>query len=86
MAETTKGEPALAVEVRLMMKFVLLFFSDICAKCGEAITPGRGGCTATNQTFHLECFTCSICQAKLAGSPFYSVDGKPYCERDYQVC
>ncbi len=61
MAEAAKGEKQSwngAVGNWIYLPSAL---SDICAKCGEAITPGRGGCTATNQTFHLDCFTCCIC-------------------------
>jgi len=56
---------------------------DICVKCGETIAGGRSGCTALNQTYHVECFKCSVCGAKLAGGSFYAVEGKPYCESDY---
>jgi len=44
----------------------------------------RPGCTALNQTYHLDCFTCSVCKKRLVGGSFYTVDEKPMCEDDYE--
>jgi hypothetical protein len=55
----------------------------MCAKCNEAISGERPGCTALNSTYHTSCFICSVCGDPLAGGSFYAVDGKPFCEKDY---
>jgi len=55
-----------------------------CIKCGEGVSKERPGCTALEQTFHVACFTCSVCGNALAGASFYNVSGMPMCDRDYQ--
>ncbi|OUC40234.1 putative LIM domain protein, partial [Trichinella nativa] len=62
----------------------LFFFPFIeeCSKCGESISSGKA-CTALDQTYHVDCFTCVKCGEGLAGKSFYAVDQKPYCEKDY---
>jgi hypothetical protein len=55
-----------------------------CAKCGEGLSLMRPGCTALNQTYHLDCFTCNVCKKRLVGGSFYTVDEKPLCEDDYE--
>lgn len=55
----------------------------ICVKCDERIVGENSGCTAMDQIYHIDCFTCYHCQINLQGKPFYSLDGKPYCEEDY---
>lgn len=55
-----------------------------CCKCGEGISNERPGCTALDQMFHIDCFTCKECGKQLAGASFYNVDGKPMCETDYK--
>lgn len=37
------------------------------------------------QVFHVECFTCITCHARLRGQPFYALDRKSYCESCYIV-
>lgn len=37
------------------------------------------------QVFHVECFTCITCHARLRGQPFYALDKKSYCESCYIV-
>ncbi len=70
----------------MMMKLIKLILStDMCAICNEGISADRPGCTALSQTYHLDCFVCSVCKNRLAGGSFYAVDGKPYCEDDYTV-
>ncbi|KRZ04889.1 Lipoma-preferred partner [Trichinella zimbabwensis] len=56
--------------------------SEECSKCGESISSGKA-CTALDQTYHVDCFTCIKCGEGLAGKSFYAVDQKPYCEKDY---
>jgi hypothetical protein len=43
------------------------------------------GCIAMEQVFHVECFTCITCHARLRGKPFYALDKKSYCESCYIV-
>ncbi|KAF4796027.1 hypothetical protein TURU_086594 [Turdus rufiventris] len=38
-----------------------------------------------DQVFHVECFTCIMCNNKLRGQPFYAVEKKAYCEPCY-IC
>ncbi|NXA51105.1 LPP protein, partial [Nothocercus julius] len=54
-----------------------------CARCGENVVGEGTGCTAMDQVFHVECFTCMICNNKLRGQPFYAVEKKAYCEACY---
>ncbi|XP_049548862.1 lipoma-preferred partner homolog [Anopheles darlingi] len=54
-----------------------------CVKCGERVVGENTGCTAMDKIYHITCFTCQQCQINLQGKPFYSLDGKPYCEEDY---
>ncbi|KAM6443895.1 lipoma-preferred partner isoform 1-T6 [Liasis olivaceus] len=54
-----------------------------CARCGENVVGEGTGCTAMDQVFHVDCFTCMICRNKLRGQPFYAVEKKAYCEPCY---
>uniref|UniRef100_A0A1I8PPB1 LIM zinc-binding domain-containing protein n=1 Tax=Stomoxys calcitrans TaxID=35570 RepID=A0A1I8PPB1_STOCA len=54
-----------------------------CYKCNERVVGENSGCTAMDQIYHIACFTCSQCALNLQGKPFYTLDGKPYCEYDY---
>lgn len=55
----------------------------ICVQCGKKVIGEGSGCTAMEQIYHIECFTCCQCQINLQGKPFYALDGKPCCEEDY---
>uniref|UniRef100_A0A0N4Z9M3 Lipoma-preferred partner homolog n=1 Tax=Parastrongyloides trichosuri TaxID=131310 RepID=A0A0N4Z9M3_PARTI len=55
----------------------------ICNKCNQIIQPDRPGVTALGNFYHVECFVCEGCGKQLAGSSFYNVQGKCYCEVDY---
>lgn len=55
----------------------------ICYKCNERVVGENSGCTAMDQIYHIACFTCSQCALNLQGKPFYTLEGKPYCEYDY---
>ncbi|XP_061308163.1 lipoma-preferred partner isoform X3 [Pezoporus flaviventris] len=57
-----------------------------CARCGENVVGEGTGCTAMDQVFHVECFTCMKCNSKLRGQPFYAVEKKAYCEPCYIFC
>uniref|UniRef100_A0A0B8RQA5 Lipoma-preferred partner n=1 Tax=Philothamnus irregularis TaxID=1899461 RepID=A0A0B8RQA5_9SAUR len=54
-----------------------------CARCGENVVGEGTGCTAMDQVFHVNCFTCMTCHNKLRGQPFYAVEKKAYCEPCY---
>ncbi|KAF2879958.1 hypothetical protein ILUMI_26213 [Ignelater luminosus] len=58
-------------------------FYGMCVKCGEKVVGENSGCTAMDKIYHTKCFTCHHCAVNLQGKPFYSLDGKPYCEEDY---
>lgn len=53
-----------------------------CVKCGCVVSE-TSGCTAMENIYHIACFTCHECQINLQGKPFYTLDGKPFCEEDY---
>ncbi|XP_078060411.1 lipoma-preferred partner isoform X2 [Mustelus asterias] len=54
-----------------------------CARCGESVVGEGAGCTAMDQVFHVDCFTCVTCGHKLRGQPFYAVEKKSFCEPCY---
>ncbi|KAG7260929.1 hypothetical protein CRUP_027178 [Coryphaenoides rupestris] len=54
-----------------------------CARCGDNVLGDGSGCVAMEQVFHVECFTCITCHARLRGKPFYALDKKSYCESCY---
>lgn len=60
-------------------------FFGICFKCGHKIRGEGSGCSAMGQMYHIKCFTCKTCHKELQGLPFYNVDGKALCEKDYMV-
>uniref|UniRef100_A0A0N5BC43 LIM zinc-binding domain-containing protein n=1 Tax=Strongyloides papillosus TaxID=174720 RepID=A0A0N5BC43_STREA len=57
--------------------------SYICYKCNQVIQLDRPGVTALGNFYHVECFVCEGCGKQLAGSSFYNVQGKCFCEVDY---
>ncbi|XP_068164264.1 thyroid receptor-interacting protein 6 isoform X2 [Antennarius striatus] len=54
-----------------------------CARCGDNVVGDGSGCVAMEQVFHVDCFTCITCHARLRGQPFYALDRKSYCESCY---
>lgn len=60
-------------------------FFGICFTCGHKIRGEGNGCSAMGQMYHTTCFTCKTCHKELQGLPFYNVDGKALCEKDYMV-
>ncbi|XP_026744462.1 lipoma-preferred partner homolog [Trichoplusia ni] len=54
-----------------------------CYKCGEKIMGETTGCTAMERIYHIKCFCCHQCTINLQGRPFYAVQGRALCERDY---
>lgn len=55
----------------------------VCVQCGKKVIGEGSGCTAMDQIYHIDCFTCCQCQINLQGKPFYALEGKPCCEEDY---
>ncbi|XP_033641825.1 lipoma-preferred partner homolog isoform X2 [Asterias rubens] len=58
-------------------------FFGICARCGQKVVGDNSGCTAMDQVYHIDCFTCDTCHAKLRGHPFFALEGKAFCETCY---
>nr|XP_006112195.1 thyroid receptor-interacting protein 6-like isoform X1 [Pelodiscus sinensis] len=56
-----------------------------CARCGENVVGDGTGCVAMDQVFHVHCFTCATCHARLRGQPFYAIERRAYCEACYVV-
>jgi len=53
----------------------------LCSRCDKPID---GAFTkAFGKTFHSDCFQCVKCQRPIRTAQFFSVDGKAYCEQDY---
>lgn len=69
----------------IRLVYNLLVFVGECCKCGQRVVGEGSGCTAMNKVYHIPCFTCCHCDMPLQGKPFYSLDGKPYCEQGYLV-
>lgn len=55
----------------------------VCVKCGQEIIGEQSGCTAMDNIYHFDCFSCTKCHTNLQGKPFYALDGQPCCEADY---
>lgn len=73
--------------INLLFPFTLCssFSSGRCARCGDNVLGDGSGCIAMEQVFHVECFTCITCHARLRGQPFYALEKKSYCESCYIV-
>ncbi|OQV21037.1 putative Leupaxin [Hypsibius exemplaris] len=56
-----------------------------CAGCAKPIADDR--LNAMKQSWHPECFVCSVCHNILAsfGTEFFNVQGRPYCKRDIEA-
>ncbi|VVD00570.1 unnamed protein product [Leptidea sinapis] len=54
-----------------------------CYRCGEKIMGETTGCTAMERIYHIKCFCCQQCGINLQGRPFYAVQSRALCERDY---
>lgn len=55
----------------------------VCVRCNKRVIGEQSGCTAMDQIYHIDCFSCDRCQSNLQGKPFYALDGQPCCEADY---
>lgn len=67
------------------LRYVTFPLAGRCARCGDNVVGDGSGCIAMEQVFHVECFTCITCHARLRGQPFYALDKKSYCESCYIV-
>jgi len=57
----------------------------ICAGCGEPIVAGVQFLRVDNRFYHNNHFVCAICGEKFGNRSYFEKDGKPYCERDYEL-
>lgn len=58
-----------------------------CKACGEAIT-GKSIASADGRLtgrYHKACFVCATCRSPFAGTTFYVLGDRPYCERHYHA-
>ena len=58
-------------------------FFGTCFSCENKILGEGTGCSAMGRLYHIACFNCSVCMNPLQGKPFYALEGKPLCQRDY---
>lgn len=65
--------------------FLFCRLSEVCGKCGEALSRTQPAVRAMNQLFHANCFCCMSCHRPLQGMQFYDRDGSPECEDCYMV-
>uniref|UniRef100_A0A0N4ZIS1 PDZ and LIM domain protein Zasp n=1 Tax=Parastrongyloides trichosuri TaxID=131310 RepID=A0A0N4ZIS1_PARTI len=57
--------------------------APVCAKCSKPVT---GDClNALQKQFHPQCFTCAHCMKPFGNAAFFMENGKPYCERDWNI-
>ncbi|XP_041708577.1 zyxin [Coregonus clupeaformis] len=57
--------------------------TEVCGKCGEALSRSQPAVRAMNKLFHSDCFCCVSCHRPLQGMQFYDKDGTPQCEDCY---
>ncbi|XP_074539228.1 zyxin isoform X1 [Halichoeres trimaculatus] len=57
--------------------------SEVCGKCGEALSRTQPAVRAMDKLFHSNCFCCMSCHRPLQGMQFYDRDGAPQCEDCY---
>ncbi|XP_017328769.1 zyxin [Ictalurus punctatus] len=57
--------------------------TEVCGKCGEALSRSQPAVRAMDKLFHSHCFCCVTCQRPLQGMQFYDRDGTPECEECY---
>jgi hypothetical protein len=55
-------------------------FTTKCVSCQFAIDPGDRWVEALGNSYHSECFSCSVCQKNLEGQSFFAKGGRPYCK------
>ncbi|XP_060936701.1 zyxin [Limanda limanda] len=57
--------------------------TEVCGKCGEALSRTQPAVRAMEKLFHSNCFCCVSCHRPLQGMQFYDRDGGPECEECY---
>ncbi|XP_063343223.1 zyxin [Pelmatolapia mariae] len=57
--------------------------TEVCGKCGEALSRTQPAVRAMDKLFHSTCFCCMTCHRPLQGMQFYDRDGSPQCEDCY---
>ncbi|XP_066539762.1 zyxin [Hoplias malabaricus] len=57
--------------------------TEVCGKCGEALSRSQPAVRAMEKLFHSQCFCCITCRRPLQGMQFYDRDGSPECEECY---
>ncbi|XP_017270883.1 zyxin isoform X2 [Kryptolebias marmoratus] len=57
--------------------------TEVCGKCGEALSRTQPAVRAMDKLFHPNCFCCMSCHRPLQGKQFYDRDGSPQCEDCY---
>ncbi|XP_078509333.1 PDZ and LIM domain protein 7 [Lissotriton helveticus] len=58
-------------------------FAPNCAKCKKKITGEI--MHALKMAWHVQCFTCAACKTPIRNRAFYMEEGRPYCEKDFEV-
>ncbi|KAM9723635.1 zyxin isoform 1-T3 [Menidia menidia] len=57
--------------------------TEVCGKCGVALSRTQPAVKAMDKLFHSNCFCCMSCHRPLQGMQFYDRDGSPQCEDCY---
>ncbi|KPP79337.1 zyxin-like, partial [Scleropages formosus] len=57
--------------------------TEVCGKCGQALSRSQPAVRAMDKLFHSDCFCCMSCHRPLQGMQFYDRDGQPQCEECY---
>ncbi|KAG5270799.1 hypothetical protein AALO_G00172430 [Alosa alosa] len=57
--------------------------TEMCGKCGQALSRTQPAVKAMHKLFHSDCFCCMSCHRPLQGMQFYDKDGTPQCEDCY---
>jgi len=55
-------------------------FTTKCVACNHPIEAGDRWVEALNNSFHSQCFKCTMCGRTLEGQSFYAKGGRPYCK------
>jgi hypothetical protein len=55
-----------------------------CMGCSRPISAQERVLPALNGKWHPQCFVCEQCQKPLENKQVVVMDGKPYCEQDYE--
>ena len=76
--------PSLSLSIALSLS-PHLSLSEVCGKCGEALSRSQPAVRAMNKLFHSDCFCCMSCHRPLQGMQFYDKDGTPQCDDCYTV-